>query len=60
MAALWQQNLDRAVALCSRGPGADVEKRQVGGTPQDHQCQDRYRRPPTNTVRRASPRGPRR
>jgi hypothetical protein len=57
---LWQQNLDRAVALCSRGPGADVEKRQIGGTPQDHQRQDRHRRPPTHTVRRGSPREPRR
>jgi AAA domain len=57
---LWQQNLDRAVALCSRGLGADVEKRQIGGTPQDHQRQDRHRRPPTHTVRRGSPRGPRR
>jgi conjugative relaxase-like TrwC/TraI family protein len=59
-AALWQQNLDRAVALCSRGLGADVEKRQIGGTPQDHQRQDRHRRPPTDAVRRGSPRGPRR
>ena len=57
---LWQQNLDRAVALCSRGLGAEVEKRQIGGTPQDHQRQDRHRRPPTHTVRRGSPRGPRR
>ncbi len=57
---LWQQNLDRAVALGSRGLGADVEKRQIGGTPQDHQRQDRHRRPPTHTVRRGSPRGPRR
>ena len=59
-ATLWQQNLDRDVALCSRGLGADVEKRQIGGTPQDHQRQDRHRRPPTDTVRRGSPRGPRR
>jgi hypothetical protein len=57
---LWQQNLDRAVALCSRGLGADVEKRQSGGTPQDHQRQDRHHRPPTNAVRRSSPGGPRR
>ena len=57
---LWQQNLDRAVALCSRGLGADVEKRQIGGTPQDHQRQDRHGRPPTHTFRRGSPRGPRR
>ena len=55
---LWQQNLDRAVALCSRGLGGDVEKRQIGGTPQDHQRQDQHRRPPTHTVRRGSPRGP--
>jgi hypothetical protein len=57
-AALWQQNLDRAVALCSRGLGADVEKRQIGGTPQDHQRQDRHRRPPTDAVRRGSRAGP--
>jgi hypothetical protein len=56
---LWQQNLDRAAALCSRGPGADVGKRQVGGTPQDHQREDRHRRPPTRAVRRGSPPGPR-
>jgi hypothetical protein len=55
---LWQQNLDRAVALCSRGLGADVEKRQIGGTPQDHQRQDRHRRPPTDAVRRGSRAGP--
>jgi hypothetical protein len=55
----WQQNLDRAAALCSRGPGADVGKRQVGGTPQDHQREDRHRRPPTRAVRRGSPPGPR-
>jgi hypothetical protein len=29
--ALWQQNLDRDVALCSHRVGADVGKRQVGG-----------------------------
>jgi hypothetical protein len=57
---LWQQNLDRAVALCSRGLGADVEKRPVGGTRQDHQREDRHRRPPTHTVRPGSPPGPRR
>jgi conjugative relaxase-like TrwC/TraI family protein len=59
---LWQQNLDRAVALCSRGLGADVGKRQVGEAHQDHQRQDRHRRPPTRTVRtvrRESPPGPR-
>jgi hypothetical protein len=58
--ALWQQNLDRAVALCSGRLGADVGKRQVGGTSQDHQRQDRHRRPPTRNVRRGSPPGPRR
>jgi conjugative relaxase-like TrwC/TraI family protein len=56
---LWQQNLDRAVALGSRSLGTDVGKRQVGGTPQDHQREDRHRRPPTRTVRRFSPPGPR-
>jgi hypothetical protein len=30
-AALWQQNLERAVALCNRSPGADVAKRQIAG-----------------------------
>jgi hypothetical protein len=56
---LWQQNLDREVALCSRGLGADVGKRQIGGTPQDHQREDRHRRPPTRAVRPGSPLGPR-
>jgi hypothetical protein len=58
-AAFWQQNLDRDVALCSRGLGADVGKRQVGGTPQDHQREHRHRRPPTRAVRPGSPPGPR-
>ena len=58
--AFWQQNLDRAVALCSRPLGADVGKRQVGGPPQDRQREDRHRMPPTRTVRRRVPPGPRR
>jgi AAA domain len=29
--ALWQQNLDRDVALCSHRPGPDARKRQAGG-----------------------------
>jgi ATP-dependent exoDNAse (exonuclease V) alpha subunit len=56
---LWQQNLDRAVALCSRGLGANVGKRQLRGTPQDHQREDRHRMPPTRAVRPGSPPGPR-
>jgi hypothetical protein len=55
---LWQQNLDRAVALC-RGLGADPGKRQVSGPPQDHQREDRHRRPPTRAVPRSVPPGPR-
>jgi conjugative relaxase-like TrwC/TraI family protein len=55
MAALWQQNLDRAVALCSRPVGADVAKRQIAGPSQDRQREDRHRRPRTRTVRRGVP-----
>jgi conjugative relaxase-like TrwC/TraI family protein len=58
--AFWQQNLDRAVALRSRPPGADVAKRQIAGPSQDRQRDDRHRKPPTRTVRRSVPRGPRR
>jgi conjugative relaxase-like TrwC/TraI family protein len=57
-AALWQQSLDRDVALCSR-LGADVGKRQVGGSSRDHQREDRHRMPPTHVVRRSVPPGPR-
>ena len=57
--ALWQQNLDRDVALCSHRLGADVGKRQVGGPSQDHQREDRHRMPPTRAVRRSVPPGPR-
>jgi len=58
--AFWQQNLDRAVALRSRPPGADVAKRQIAGPSQDRQRDHRHRKPPTRTVRRSVPRGPRR
>jgi hypothetical protein len=57
--ALWQQNLDRAVAQCSR-LGADDPKRQVAGPPRDRQREDRHRKPPTRAVRRSGPPGPRR
>jgi conjugative relaxase-like TrwC/TraI family protein len=57
--ALWQQNLDRDVALCSHRVGADVGKRQVGGPSRDHQREDRHRMPPTRAVRRSVPPGPR-
>jgi conjugative relaxase-like TrwC/TraI family protein len=58
-AALWQQNLDRDVALCSRGLGADIGKRQVGGPSRDDQREDRHRMPPPRAVRRSVPPGPR-
>jgi AAA domain len=58
-AALWQQNLDREVALSSNRIGADVRKRQVDGPAQDHQRKDRHRMPPTRAVRRSIPPGPR-
>jgi hypothetical protein len=54
--ALWQQNLDRDVALCSHRPGPDARKRQAGGPPSDHQRDDRH---PTRPVRRSAPPGPR-
>jgi conjugative relaxase-like TrwC/TraI family protein len=57
--ALWQQRLDRDVALCSHRFGADVGKRQVGGPSQDRQREDRYRMPPTRAVGRSVPPGPR-
>ena len=56
---LWQQNLDRDVALCSHRLGADVGKRQIGGPSQDHQREDRHRMPPARDVRRSVPPGPR-
>jgi hypothetical protein len=55
--ALWQQNLDRDVALCSHRLGADVGKRQVGGPSRDDQREDRHRMPPPRAVR--VPPGPR-
>jgi conjugative relaxase-like TrwC/TraI family protein len=58
--ALWQQNLDRAVAQCSRPLGADDAKRQVGGPPRDRQREARHRVTPTRAVRRSAPPGPRR
>jgi hypothetical protein len=57
--ALWQQSLDRAVALCSHRFGADVGKRQINGPSQDHQREDRHRMPPPRNVRRTLPPGPR-
>jgi hypothetical protein len=59
VAALWQENLDRAVALCSHRVGADVGKHQVRGPLQDHQRKDRHRMSPTSPVRRGVPPGPR-
>jgi conjugative relaxase-like TrwC/TraI family protein len=58
-AALWQQNLDRHVAVSGHRFGADVEKSQVGGPSRDHQREDRHRMPPTRAVRRSVPPGPR-
>ena len=58
--ALWQQKLDRAVALCSRPLGADAGKRQVAGPTRDRRREDRHRMPPTRTVDRSVPPGPRR
>jgi hypothetical protein len=55
--ALWQQNIDRAVARCSR-LGADVGKRQVSGPSRDRQREDRHRMPPTRAVRGSGPPGP--
>jgi hypothetical protein len=56
-AALWQQNLDRAVARCSR-LGADVGKRQVGGPSRDRKREDRHRMPPARAVPWSGPPGP--
>jgi AAA domain len=56
---LWQQKLDRDVALCIHRLGADIGKRQIGGPSQDHQREDRHRMPPTHAVRRGVPPGPR-
>jgi hypothetical protein len=57
--ALWQQNLDRDVNLCSHRSGADVRNRQIGGPSRDHQREDRHRMPPTRAIRRSVPPGPR-
>jgi conjugative relaxase-like TrwC/TraI family protein len=59
VAALWQQNLNRDVALCSHHLGTDVGKRQIGGPSPDHLREDRHRMPPTRAVRRSVPPGPR-
>jgi conjugative relaxase-like TrwC/TraI family protein len=56
---LWQQKLDRDVAVCIHRLGADVGKRQIGGPSQDHQREDRHRMPPTHAIRRGVPPGPR-
>jgi conjugative relaxase-like TrwC/TraI family protein len=58
-AALWQQNLDRQVDLCSRRLGADEVNRQFGGPSRDHQREDRHRMPPPRAGRRSVPPGPR-
>jgi conjugative relaxase-like TrwC/TraI family protein len=55
--ALWQQNLDRDVALCSYRTGPDAGKRQAGGPTPDHQRKDRHRKRPTRPVRRSAPPG---
>jgi conjugative relaxase-like TrwC/TraI family protein len=57
--ALWQQKLDRDVALCSRRLGEDVGKARVGRPSRDHQREDRHRMPPTRAVGRSVPPGPR-
>jgi conjugative relaxase-like TrwC/TraI family protein len=57
--ALWQQSLDRQVALCSQRLGADVGKRQIGGPSRDHQREDRHRMPPRRAVHPSGPPGPR-
>jgi AAA domain len=57
--ALWQQNLDRDVALCSHPLGADVRKGQIGGPSLDHRREDQYRMPSTRASRRSVPPGPR-
>src|SRR5829696_4338788 len=54
--ALWQQNLDRDIALSSHPLGADERKRQIGGPSQDH---DRHRLPSRGAVRRSPPPGQR-
>jgi conjugative relaxase-like TrwC/TraI family protein len=58
-AALWQQNLDRDVALCSRRLGTDGGKRLIGGPSRDDQREDQHRMPPPRAVRRSVPPGPR-
>ena len=57
--ALWQQHIDRDVALCSQRNGANLEKRQLGGASRDHQREDRHRMPSTHAVGRTVPPGPR-
>jgi hypothetical protein len=57
--ALWQQHIDRDVALCSQRNGANLEKRQLGGASRDHQPEDRHRMPSTHAVGRTVPPGPR-
>ncbi len=59
VSALWQQKLDRDVALYSHRLGADAGKSHLGGPPRDHQREDRHRMPPTPAVRRSVPPGPR-
>jgi conjugative relaxase-like TrwC/TraI family protein len=58
-AALWQQNLDRDVALCSGRLGTDGGKRLIGGPSRDDQREDQHRMPPPRDVRRSVPPGPR-
>jgi hypothetical protein len=57
--ALWQQNLDREVALCRHRIGPDAGKRQVGRPSRDHEPEDRHRMPSTRAVRGSVPPGPR-
>jgi conjugative relaxase-like TrwC/TraI family protein len=57
--ALWQQILDRDIAMCSHRLGADVGERQIGGPSQDHRREDRHRMAPTRAVPRRVPPGPR-
>jgi conjugative relaxase-like TrwC/TraI family protein len=57
--ALWQQNLDRAVALCSPRLDADLGKRQIGGPSRDHRHEDRDRMPSTRASRQIVPPAPR-
>ncbi len=58
-AALWQWELDRAVALCSHRPDADIGERQIRGSARDNRYEDRHRTPPVPAVHPRIPPGPR-